>query len=317
MSLKHELNVAVLVPCFNEELTINTVVTEFKSIPLVSKVYVADNNSTDRTASIAVESGSEVIFEEQQGKGYALRRLFADVEADFYVMVDGDGTYESNALEKMIELTYKHRVDMLIGTRCNSETETGSNAPYRRGHVFGNKVLTGMFRRLFKLDIEDTLSGYRVLSRRFVKSFAADSSGFEVETDLNVHAALVGARVMQIDTVYGARPEGSQSKLNTFSDGLRVVKRIINLFKDLKPVLAFSILATPWLIFSVLLALPPILGYLETGLVDRFPSLFTAVGAFLVSLNLFVAGLILARVTKSRREMLRASYLSVPYSDVS
>lgn len=317
MSLKFNPLVVVLVPCFNEEVTIERVVTEFRTMAIVSKVYVADNNSTDRTASIAIQSGSEVIFEEQQGKGYALRRLFADIEADFYVMVDGDGTYESNALEKMLQLTYEHKVDMLVGTRCSADTETGNNAAYRRGHVFGNKVLTGMFRRLFKLEIEDTLSGYRILSRRFVKSFAADSSGFEVETDLNVHAALVGARVMQIDTVYGSRPEGSQSKLNTFSDGLRVLKRMINLFKDLKPVLAFSILAAPWLLFSALLAVPPIMGYLETGLVEKFPSLFTAVGAFLVSLNLFVAGLILARVTKSRRETLRASYLSIPYANLS
>jgi hypothetical protein len=250
-----------------------------------------------------------VIFEPRPGKGRAMRRLFADVEADCYVMVDGDCTYDASAAPVMVRKVLHDGVDMVVGARVADQAK---GAEYRRGHRFGNAVLTWIFRQLFKLPIVDTLSGYRVLSRRFVKSFPAGARGFDVEAELNAHAAVIEVPVSEVPVRYLARPEGSVSKLSTVSDGYRILKRNLRLFRDARPTLAFGLLAAPLFILSVLLVGRAVLEYWNTGRVLYFPSLIAGVGAFVVAAELWVAGLVMERITRNRNEVVRIAYLGVP-----
>ena len=301
--------VAVIVPCHNEERTIAAVVAGFRAALPGCDVVVVDNASTDATAERAAEAGAWVIFEPRPGKGNAVRRLFADVEAQCYVMVDGDATYDPAAAPVLVSKVLDEGIDMVVGNRVAGP---GAAQAYRAGHRFGNAVLTWVFQRLFGLRVEDTLSGYRGFSRRFVKTFPSMASGFEIEAELNAHAASIGVTYDEVRTAYGARPEGSTSKLSTYRDGWRILRRNLRLFRDWKPLASFSVLALPWAVVTVLLLLPVIHDYVQTRLVPKFPSLIAAVGCFIVALTLVMAGAVLERTTRNRVEAVRLAYLSIP-----
>lgn len=301
--------VAVLVPCHNEEATVERVVAEFRAALPDATIVVCDNASTDRTGELARAAGAVVITEDRPGKGMAVRRLFADVEADVYLMVDGDATYEAAAAPELVRCVVEDGCDMVNGARVSDVVDT---AAYRRGHRLGNAVLTWIFRGLFHLPLKDTLTGYRAFSRRFVKSFPSASEGFEIEAELNAHAALLGVPVAEIQTAYLARPEGSVSKLSTYRDGIRILRLNLRLFRDARPLMSFSVLGLPWMLAALVLILVPVDEYLRTGLVLRFPSLIAGVGSFLVALNLWTAGIIMQRVTRNRAEVVRLRYLAQP-----
>lgn len=301
--------VAVIVPCHNEELTIAEVVTGFQRTLPGCAVVVADNCSTDRTAEVARAHGAQVVVENRPGKGYAVRRLLADVEADCYVMIDGDATYDPDSAPAMVSMVLHDGVDMVNGARVVTGERTEA---YRPGHSLGNSVLTWIFQKLFKLQLRDTLSGYRVMSRRFVKSFPTGAEGFEIEAELNAHAATLGVPLGEVDTPYFARPEGSESKLNTYRDGLRILRRNLRLFRDARPSLAFLLLSLPWLVLAGALLWIPIAEYLRTGLVLRFPSLIAGVGALILAGLTILTGLILERVARNRIEANRLCYLEYP-----
>lgn len=296
----------MVIPCFNEESTIAGVIEAFRLALPESRLVVIDNGSSDRTSAVAMEHGATVIHEPRQGKGNAVRRAFADVDADVYVMADGDGTYEAAAAPTMVDLLFEQGLDMVIGVRNHA----GQDAAYRAGHLLGNRLLSFAFERLFRFPMSDTLSGYRVMSRRFVKSFVFGRSGFEIEAELNVHAALLGANYAEVVTAYGVRHEDSPSKLRTYRDGARILRRQLRLFRDLRPAMAFGLLAAPWYVASVLLVMPPVVGYLQTGLVARFPSLIAGVGCLLVAVQVTIAGLVLDRVALARHDAIRLSYMS-------
>lgn len=300
--------VAVIVPCHNEEQTVGDVVTGFAAALPGAAVVVADNNCTDRTAEVATAHGAQVIHESRPGKGFAVRRLLADVEADCYVMIDGDATYDAASAPNMVDLVLEQGVDMVNGAR---HAEANAQQAYRPGHTLGNSMLTWIFQRLFGLQIEDTLSGYRVMSRRFVKSFPTGAEGFEIEAELNAHAATLGVPVAEVDTPYYARPEGSQSKLNTYRDGVRILRRNLRLFRDARPSLAFALLSLPWLIMAAVLLWIAFAEYFATGLVTRFPSLIFGVGSLVVGVLIIIAGLILERVARNRVEASRLAYLAM------
>jgi glycosyltransferase involved in cell wall biosynthesis len=302
-------HVAVLIPCHDEERTVAQVVGAFRQALPDALVVVGDNASTDRTAEFARAAGAEVVPEQRKGKGLMVRRLLADVDADCYVLVDGDATYDANAAPEMVAKVLRDRLDMVNGSRVTPEHEL---AAYRRGHRLGNAALTWIFQRLFGLPLADTLSGYRAFSRRFVKSFPSSATGFEIEAELNAHAALLAVPVGEVDTLYLSRPEGSESKLSTYRDGLRILRLNLRLFRDAKPLLSFSLLALPWLLATIPLVVRPVAEYFRTGLVPRFPSLIVGVGTFLVALNLWAAGLVLERVSRNRVEAVRLRYLALP-----
>jgi glycosyltransferase involved in cell wall biosynthesis len=299
----------VIIPCHNEEATVGRVVSDFGAVVPEAEFVVVDNASTDRTAQIARADGATVMEESRPGKGNAVRRAFADVEADCYVMVDGDSTYDPSRLPEMIDLVTNAGVDMVVGKRIHSGT---GKSEYRRGHQFGNRVLTGIFRRLFSLELEDTLSGFRVMSKRFVKSYPGGSVGFEIEADLNAHAAHMLVPVAEVDCLYSERPPGSESKLSTYRDGYRILRRNLRLFRDARPLLAFVMLGLPWLLLSIMLNLYVLSLYLESGLVLNFPSLIAGVGCFLVFMNLWLAGIVLERTARNRLESNRLVYLNLP-----
>jgi glycosyltransferase involved in cell wall biosynthesis len=301
------MKLAVIIPCHNEEATIGDVVKGFKSVLPDSEIYVADNASTDETADIAEKAGAKVLLEPRKGKGFAVTRLFADVDADYYLMVDGDNTYAPEAALQALAVAQKSSVDLVLINRVGG---SGKLESHRRGHDFGNRILTWTFQKLFALQLRDTLTGYRLMSKRFVKSFPADPSGFEVETELNVHASLISGSVAQVSGDYKSRPDGSVSKLGTYSDGYRILKRVLRLFRDTKPVIAFSLLASPWLVLGFLLTARALIPYLETGIVEFFPSLIAGVGAIVFATQLFVSGLVLARIASIRQEARRLVYLS-------
>jgi len=304
------VGVAVIVPCFNEEKAIGTVVSTFRSVLPNALIVVADNRSTDETASRARDAGALVVQESRRGKGYALRRLFADVDAECYLMVDGDDTYDPGAAPSLIERVTQDGFDMAIGSRVPPDGEDS----YRPGHLLGNRALSWIFRVLFRLDLDDTLSGYRALSRRFVKSFPTGASGFEIEAELNAHAAFLNVPVCELPSAYRARAEGSESKLSTFGDGWRILRRNLALFRDARPALAFLILAIPWFAVGLALVLRPLVEFLDTGLVARFPSLIVGTALLLVGTLSIVAGIIMQRTALNRVEFCRLSYLSYPTS---
>jgi glycosyltransferase involved in cell wall biosynthesis len=300
--------VAVVLPCKNEAASIASVVRSFRAALPDARIVVVDNASSDGTAEVAAEAGAVVISEQRPGKGFAVRRAFADVDADVYVMADGDATYDASAAPRMVDLLVSSGLDMVVGVRVPS----ANSLAYRRGHELGNSFLTNIFRRLFGLPLTDTLSGYRVMSRRFVKTFVYGRSGFEIETELNVHAAMLDARVAEVPTTYVERQLGSESKLHTYADGWRILRRNLRLYRDLRPARSFVILAAPWLLASVLLILPGVVEYFSTGQVQKFPSLIVGAGCLVVAAQLIVAGLILDRVALGRQESQRLAFLSFP-----
>jgi glycosyltransferase involved in cell wall biosynthesis len=297
--------IAVLIPCFNEAATIGQVVAEFAQALPGAAIYVYDNNSTDDTRARALALGAIVRAESLQGKGFVVRRMFADVEADIYVLVDGDATYDVASVPRLIDRLAHDQLDMVVGARA----ESGADA-YRRGHRVGNALLTGSVARLFGRRFTDMLSGYRVFSRRFVKSFPAQSRGFEIETELTVHALELGLPVAEVATPYRARPEGSTSKLRTFSDGWRIVRLIARLYKDERPFRFFGILAALFGIASLVLGTPVVIEFVQTGLVPRLPTAVLAAALGLLAALSLTCGLILDTVTRGRKEAKRLAYLT-------
>jgi glycosyltransferase involved in cell wall biosynthesis len=302
-----DTRIAVLVPCYNEAKTIAQVVAGFTAALPGAVVYVYDNNSSDATAETARAAGAVVRAEPLQGKGYVVRRMFADVDADIYVLVDGDGTYDPTAAPEMVARLVADGLDMVTGTRIAEAAEA-----YRPGHRFGNRLLTGMVQSVFGNRITDMLSGYRVFSRRFVKSFPALTAGFEIETELTVHALELRMALGEVPTVYLARPPGSLSKLRTYSDGLRILRTILVLIKEERPLQFFSLCGAALLLFGLVLGVPVVLTYFQTGLVPRLPTAVLSSGLVLLAFISLSLALILDSVTRGRREIKRLMYLSVP-----
>ncbi|MEO5867634.1 MAG: glycosyltransferase family 2 protein [Sphingomonas sp.] len=297
--------IAVLLPCYNEEAAITQTVAGFRAALPGATIYVYDNNSSDRTIDVAREAGAIVRTERMQGKGNVVRRMFADVDADIYVMADGDATYDAASAPALVRRLCDEQLDMVVGSRVKP-----ADAAYRRGHQFGNALLTGMLARLFGRSFTDILSGYRVFSRRFVKSFPVLSAGFEIETEISVHALELKMPVAEVETPYFARPEGSESKLSTYGDGFRILNTIVQLYRIERPVLFFGTIGAGLLLVAMVLAGPLVATYLDTGLVPRFPTAILATGlVILAALNGF-AGLILDTVVRGRREVRRLAYLA-------
>lgn len=306
MDENHMRRVAVLIPCYNEAATVAGVVQAFRQALPGADIYVFDNRSSDDTARLAAAAGATVRSVSLPGKGNVVRRMFADVEADVYVMADGDGTYEADAVPRLVDKLLTEGLDMVVGNRQSRET-----AAYRSGHRFGNALLTRAVGLLFGNTFTDMLSGYRVFSRRYVKSFPADSSGFEIETELTVHALQARMPVAEVPTRYGARPEGSESKLNTWRDGFRVLFTIIGLYKSEKPLAFFSLGFLLCTLSALVLALPLFQVYLQTGLVPRFPTAILCTGLVLLGVILLACGVILDTVTRGRKEAKRLAYLAI------
>ena len=300
------MKIAVLIPCYNEERAIAKTVGAFKAALPAAAIYVYDNASTDRTAAVAAQAGALVRKEPLKGKGNVVRRMFADIEADIYVLTDGDETYHAPSAPAMVARLLDDNLDMVVGRR----RENGPGAAYRIGHRFGNRVLTGTVAAIFGRRLDDMLSGYRVFSRRFVKSFTAFSSGFETETEMTVHALALRLPVAEVDTPYGARPDGSASKLRTVRDGFRILMTIFNLFRGERPLAFFSIVGALLALLSILLAVPVVVGFIETGLVLRFPTAILATGLMLLAFLSLASGFILDAVTAQRREVKRLHYLA-------
>lgn len=307
MPAKRKPTIAVLLPCFNEEAAIAATIAGFKAAMPGALIYVYDNNSTDRTRALANTAGAVVRSEMQQGKGHVVRRMFADVDADVYVMADGDLTYDPNAAPAMVELLLGDRLDMVVGTRRHEQ-----KSAYRGGHVIGNRLFNGLLSGLFGRTFSDIFSGYRVFSRRFVKSFPVLSSGFEIETEMSVHALELRMPVGEVETAYGARPEGSESKLSTYADGWRILKTIATLYRVERPLLYFGSIGGLLLLAALILAAPLIMTYAKTGLVPRLPTAILVTGMGIVAVLCFFAGLILDTVTRGRREIRRLAYLALP-----
>jgi glycosyltransferase involved in cell wall biosynthesis len=307
MSDQQGPRIAVLLPCYNEEAAIGATVAGFRAALPTATVYVYDNNSGDRTVEIAAAAGAIVRTERQQGKGNVVRRMFADIEADVYVMADGDLTYDPSAAPAMVDLLLTDHLDLVVGTRKHDDADA-----YRGGHVLGNRLFTGLLSFLFARSFTDVFSGYRVFSRRFVKSFPVLSSGFEIETEMSIHALELRMPVGEVPTAYGARPEGSASKLSTFRDGWRILKVMLNLFRTERPWLFFGVAGAILLLTALLLSIPLVVTYLDTGLVPRFPTAILITGLGIVAVLSFLAGLILDTVTHGRRELRRLAYLAQP-----
>ncbi len=308
--------IAVLIPCYNEEVAIPGVVRAFRAALPEATIHVYDNNSRDGTVQAALAAGALVGRETQQGKGHVVRRMFADVEADVYVLVDGDGTYDAAAAPAMVRMLLEERLDMVSGIRVTPETAA---AAYRPGHRFGNVVLTGMVRLVFGDRITDMLSGYRVFSRRFVKSFPALAEGFETETEFTVHALQLRMPVGEVPTAYGERPQGSTSKLNTWRDGFRILRTIVNLVKGERPLAFFTAVGGVLGLLALAIFLPVLGDYFRTGLVPRLPTVVLSTGLALAALLSFACGLILDTVTRGRREAKRIAYLAIaaPHFDAA
>jgi len=298
--------IAVLLPCYNEEAAIGATVAGFKAALPDAAIYVYDNNSRDRTREIAAQAGAVVRTEKQQGKGHVVRRMFADIDADVYVMADGDLTYDPAASPAMVDMLLAEQLDMVVGTRRHEAKDA-----YRGGHVLGNRIFTGLLSGLFGRSFSDIFSGYRVFSRRFVKSFPVLSEGFEIETEMSVHALELKMPVGEVETSYGARPEGSHSKLSTYGDGWKILKTIANLYRVERPVLFYGSIGALLVIAAIILAIPLVETYLQTGLVPRFPTAILVTGMVIVAVLCIFAGLILDTVTRGRREVRRLAYLSL------
>jgi len=311
MTIPSTTRIAILVPCYNEALTIAAIVGDFQACLPQAKVYVFDNNSTDGTADVARAAGAIVRNVPAQGKGSVVRRMFADIEADAYVMVDGDDTYDASVAPQLVARLLNEGLDMVVGNRVSTE-----QAAYRPGHRLGNAMLTGCVSFIFGRTFTDILSGYRVFSHRYVKSFAAHSAGFEIETELTVHSLALRMPVAEVATVYKSRPEGSVSKLNTYRDGFRILGTIFRLFKSERPLAFFSIFAVLSALLSLILAQPLVATCLATGLVPRLPTAVLCASLMLFGIILLVCGIVLDAVTKGRIEQKRFAYLSHPAASV-
>ena len=299
--------VAVLVPCFNEEAAVGQVIADFRRALPDAEIHVYDNNSRDRTVEIARDAGATVRSERRQGKGHVVRRMFADVDADIYVLVDGDATYDAPSAPQMISALNDGHLDMVVGLRVDQV-----EAAYRPGHRFGNRLLTGFISGIFGQQFSDILSGYRVFSRRFVKSFPVLSDGFEIETELTVHALELALPVAEIATPYHARPEGSVSKLNTWRDGFRILNTIVKLYRSEKPLRFFSIIGVCLALVAIGLAIPLAVTFLEEGIVPRLPTAVLSTGLMILAMLSISCGLVLDTVTRGRREMKLLAYLAQP-----
>jgi len=299
--------VAVLIPCFNEEVAIKDTVESFRRALPEATIYVYDNNSVDQTAARALEAGAVVRREPLQGKGHVVRRMFSDVEADIYLITDGDATYDAGAARAMIDLLVEENLDMVVGKRVAKD-----QAAYRAGHVLGNRMLTGFLARLFGRRFSDILSGYRAFSRRFVKSFPALARGFETETELTVHALTLNLPIAEVETAYGARPAGSASKLRTFRDGVRILRVMLALFKNERPLAFFGLAAVLLALVSILLGIPLFVEFFETGKVPRFPTAIAAASIMVLAFLSLASGFVLDTVTHGRRELKRLAYLATP-----
>jgi glycosyltransferase involved in cell wall biosynthesis len=303
-----DLEIAILVPCHNEEVTITNVVSDFRRELPNATVYVYDNNSTDDTSRVAAEAGAVVRSESQQGKGHVVRRMFSDIEASVFVMVDGDDTYDASSVRKLVDTLLSEHVDTVNARRVSSI----DNA-YRFGHQFGNRLLTGIVNWLFGERCADILSGYRVFSRRFVKSFPALSTGFEIETELTVHGLSLNIPMTAVDTPYKERPDDSSSKLNTWRDGLRILWTIMILTKDYRPFFFYSIVSGILSLASFALGIPIVFEFLDTGLVPRFPTAFLSAIIMVLAFVALATGLIVDSVARGRREAKRLHYLGLTW----
>ncbi|HEY4242102.1 MAG TPA: glycosyltransferase family 2 protein [Kofleriaceae bacterium] len=299
--------IAVLVPCYNEAAAIAKVVADFRASLPRATVYVYDNNSTDDTSAVAAAAGAEVRRERRKGKGNVVRRMFQDIEADIYVMVDGDDTYDASLAPKLVEAMLRDNLDMVVGKRIETHVDA-----YRAGHRLGNAVLTGLVRKLFGAQIDDMLSGYRVFSRRFVKSFPSSSREFEIETELTVHAMQMRMALAEVDTPYKERPPGSFSKLRTFRDGWRILVTITNLMRNERPLLFFSLVGALVAAVAVILGVPVLTEFLDTHEVRRFPTAILCTGLGVIAMLCVATGLILDLVSHVRREGKRLAYLQYP-----
>jgi Glycosyl transferase family 2 len=296
--------VAVLVPCYNEEAAIADVIAAFRAALPEAAIHVYDNNSTDRTLEVARAAGAIVCREAHQGKGHVVRRMFADIEADIYVLVDGDATYDAPSARPMIARLIEDRLDMVVGSRVDRE-----EAAYRRGHRGGNRLLTWFVSAVFGRTFTDMLSGYRVFTRRFVKSFPMLSGGFEIETELTVHALELGLPVAEIPTPYYARPKGSASKLNTWRDGSRILWTIARLYKSERPLPFFAAIGSVLALAAIVLAIPVFATFLREGTVPRLPTAVLSTGLMLLAFLSLTCGLVLGTVTRGRREIKVLAYL--------
>lgn len=300
-----DLDVAVLLPCYNEATTIADVVRGFQAALPQARIYVYDNNSTDGTALAAMMAGAIVRSEKRQGKGNVVRRMFADVDADLYVMADGDGTYAPADANTLIAAMLAEGADMAVGTRRGVHDDAG-----RQGHAFGNRIFNSLYRRLFGNDFSDIFSGYRAYTRRFVKSFPALSNGFETETEMSVHASRLKLPVVEIELDYGRRPEGSHSKLSTFGDGWKILKMFAMLMKETRPFAFFGALSWAAFCTAIGFALPVLIEFFETGQVSRMPSWILSVAMIGLSFLAFTAGMILDSLSHARYEHLRLAYIA-------
>ena len=298
--------VAILVPCYNEATTIAKVVGDFRRVLPNATIHVFDNNSVDGTAARALEAGAQVRGVRLQGKGHVVRRLFADVEADVYLLVDGDDTYHADSADQLVQLVWRQGHDMAVAVR-----EATVEAAYRVGHVFGNRLLTGFLAWLFGRPCRDVLSGYRAFSRRFVKSFPVLSAGFEIETELTVHALELHMPVGEVVTPYKDRPEGSVSKLNTWGDGFRILRTIVRLFNAERPLAFYGAASMLFATTAMVLAVPLVLTWLHTGEVPRLPTAVLATGLMLVAALSATAGIVLDMVARGRREAKMLAYVAL------
>lgn len=294
-------DIAILLPCYNEAQSIAKVIADFRRVLPEARVYVYDNNSTDGTSDIAAQAGAIVRKEPRQGKGNVVRSMFADIDADIYIMADGDDTYPAEDAPRLIKKLIEENADMVVGDRLSSTYFTENKRPF---HNSGNRLVRSMINRLFDSDVHDILSGYRAFSREFVKNYPVLSKGFEIETEMTIHALDRGYQVCQTPVNYRDRQEGSQSKLNTFTDGFRVMRTLINLYKDYRPMRFFTGLSILSFVFSMALMIPVLIEYWQTGLVPRFPSLIVACTLLMLSILLILCGLILTTISRNHRQLL-------------
>lgn len=292
--------IALLIPCYNESKTIEKVIKDYKKVLPEAHIYVYDNNSTDNTDKIAKKAGAIVCYEYRQGKGNVIRSMFKDIDADCYLMIDGDDTYPANKAKEMCELILSGKADMVIGDRLSSTYFTENK---RLFHNFGNRLVRGLINTLFKSNVRDIMTGYRAFSYEFVKTFPVLSKGFEIETEMTIHALDKNFLLKEIPVDYRDRPEGSESKLNTFSDGFKVLKTIARLFKEYKPTIFFGILSIIFLIVSLIFGVPVFMEYFKTGLVPRYPTLIFSGFMLIIAILMLVCGIILEVVVKKNRQL--------------
>ncbi len=300
--MKKESNktIAVLIPCYNEAKTIEKVVKDYKKVLPEADIYVYDNNSSDNTDKIAKKAGAIVKYEYKQGKGNVIRSMFRNIDADCYLMIDGDDTYPADNAREMCDLILNGKADMVIGDRLSSTYFTENKRPF---HNFGNKIVRFFINKIFKNNIKDIMTGYRAFSYNFVKGFPVLSKGFEIETEMTIHSVDKNYKLIEIPVTYRDRPEGSVSKLNTFSDGIKVLKTIATLFKEYKPALFFNIIAIICLLLSLIIGFPVIINYFQTGLVPKFPSLIVSTILLVITLLMWITGIILQVINKKHKQL--------------